>query len=71
MKLLITKIRRQASKYADESAVGEVHLQGAIDSMACGLADEEYEVKDTNKPITCITCKTFHNWAKSVAKIKS
>lgn len=68
MKYLITSTSKGASKYADSSAVGEVHLQGPIDTYACGLADEDYESVRTNKPITCTTCKTFYDWAKKVGK---
>lgn len=71
MKALITKLNSKASSYADEDAVGEVHLIGAIDTFACGLVDEDYDSKATTKPLTCATCITMLNWAKKVSKIRA
>jgi len=67
MKVLITKA---TGRFSEEDSVGKVHLSGPIDSMACGLADEDYEYKLTTKPVTCTTCLTFLEWAKKVSKLK-
>lgn len=67
MKYIITEA---FGKYADDSAVGKVHIQGPGDRYACGLADEDYKAKETNKPVTCQTCLDMLKWAKSVSKIK-
>lgn len=68
MKYIITKT---LGKWADETEVGKVHLEGAYDTAACGLADEDFESKPTNRPITCPQCKDMHEWAKKAAKLKS
>jgi hypothetical protein len=65
------KITKMTGDLGDDTAVGKVHLMGAIDSFACGLAIEEYDYEPSKNPITCITCQTFHEWAKKAAKIKS
>lgn len=65
MKVLFTKA---IGRYADESCIGKVHLSGFFDTTACGLADEDYEMKETKKPIDCSTCKDVLGWAKDVAK---
>ena len=46
MKVLITKA---TGRFADYGSVGKVHLVGAIDGTACGLDDEDYELKSTKK----------------------
>lgn len=68
MKYLITK---SLGRYADEDAIGKVHLAGPIDSYACGLADEDYISKETTKPVTCTTCLQYLAWAKKIAKLKN
>jgi len=65
MKVRITKAE---GHYAEEDAVGEVHLLGPIDSTACGLALEDYQYKSTNRAVSCTTCIDFLQWAKDVAK---
>lgn len=54
----------------EASLVGTIHLKGAFDGTACGIAWEEYEMGYTTEPLTCITCITVLKWAKKVAKIK-
>lgn len=68
MKIRITKII--GDFHDPKELVGTVHLVGVIDTTACGIADEDYECKPTNKPIDCETCKSCLSWAKAAAKIK-
>jgi hypothetical protein len=68
MKIRITKLIGDI--HGDE-LIGTIHLRGVIDTTACGIADEDYDFKKTSKPIDCETCKTYLDWAKEVAKIKS
>lgn len=65
MKVLFTKA---VGKHSDDIYVGEVHLTGAFDSTACGLANENYDKRPTKKPITCTTCLTVFEWAKKVSE---
>jgi len=67
MKLRITKII--GDFHDPKELIGTVHLHGAIDTTACGIADEDYDFKTTSKPIDCETCKTYLQWARSVCKI--
>lgn len=66
-KIIVTGI---TGRFQDESDIGTVHLEGSIDTTACGIPDEDYETKATNKPITCEACKDMLAWAKSVSKIR-
>lgn len=64
------KIIKAVGRYADEDSIGKIHLKGAIDATACGLAYEEYDYNKTSQTITCETCLTFLDWAKKVSNIK-
>jgi hypothetical protein len=65
MKIKITKV----IGYFSTAEIGEIHLMGAIDTTACGLANEDYHSITTNKELTCSTCKTMLGWAKRASKI--
>lgn len=68
MKVIITKIK---GKHADNFQLNEIHLTGPIDTMACGLVNEDYGTENTNKPITCIICLSYLEWAKKVSKLNN
>lgn len=68
MKIIITKI---IGRFHDHNEIKTVHLIGALDSTACGLALEDFDYNSTTKNITCETCLTFLKWARIVYKIKS
>lgn len=65
------KLTKEIGTMGDEFSIWKIHLRGAIDSTACGLAYEEYDYEPSSKPLTCTTCITFLAWAKKVSKIKS
>lgn len=65
MKVLL---KEAIGDFADEAAIGKVHLCGFHDTTACGLANEDYKQEATRKPLTCETCIDILAWAKRVAK---
>ncbi len=63
--------KKPVSRYEDAKSIGEVHLEGFYDTTACGIPDENWKTKETQKPLTCVTCKRWLEWAKEVSKIKN
>lgn len=64
------KFLKPFGTHVDESETGSVHLVGCLDTTACGIPDENWKTKPTNKKITCSQCLEMLAWARRVSKIK-
>lgn len=63
------KLTKEIGSMGDETAIGKIHLMGAFDSTACGLAYEEYDYRGSKQPITCSTCIDIFNWCRNVSRV--
>ena len=61
------KFTKPVGSFADEALIGTIHLEGTIDTTACGIPDENWKVVSTKQPLTCQQCIEILKWAKKVA----